>query len=168
MTESCPCGSGTEFDSCCGPLLSGEKTGMTAEAVMRSRYTAFVKSNLEHLIRTVDAPLRKEMAEEDVEEWNKGVVWKGLTVMKTKAGGPSDSSGMVEFVARFEKDGEDKSLHEKARFKKRHGVWLYVDGVTKYLDESHSAPTTPVASVKVGRNDPCPCGSGKKYKKCCG
>ncbi|WP_027182820.1 YchJ family protein [Desulfovibrio inopinatus] len=166
MTESCPCGSGAEFASCCGPLLAGETTGTTAEAVMRSRYSAFVKSNLEHLVRTVDLPLRKEMAEEDIDEWNKGVVWKGLTVLKTKAGGPGDASGIVEFVVRFEKDGEAKGIHEKARFKKRQGVWLYVDGTTKYLDES--TPTAPVSSVKVGRNDPCPCGSGKKYKKCCG
>lgn len=35
-------------------------------------------------------------------------------------------------------------------------------------EEADGEPAAPAVAAKVGRNDPCPCGSGKKYKKCCG
>ena len=84
---------------------------------------------------------------------------RGLEIVAAK-GGPDDSEGQVEFIARFREKGVKKAHHELAEFKKEAGRWYFTDG--------KSAPQRPLVSAKVGRNDPCSCGSGKKYKKCCG
>jgi SEC-C motif-containing protein len=76
-------------------------------------------------------------------------------------GGPDDTEGVVEFEAQYELNGLKDTHREKARFKKTNGQWLY--------DEGEVSPVTIVrAGPKIGRNEPCPCGSGKKYKHCCG
>ncbi len=76
-------------------------------------------------------------------------------------GGVADEEGVVEFIASYTMDKLKDQHRERAKFKKKDGVWLYEDG--------DIVPTTIVRSgPKVGRNDPCPCGSGKKYKHCCG
>ena len=88
--------------------------------------------------------------------------WLGLEIVDTEAGGMDDENGVVEFIARFTEKGQPKQHHERSRFSKHAGRWYYLDGeVPKPQTQRHEGP-------KVGRNDPCPCGSGKKYKKCCG
>ncbi|HSV29430.1 MAG TPA: YchJ family metal-binding protein, partial [Candidatus Omnitrophota bacterium] len=76
-------------------------------------------------------------------------------------GGADDETGSVEYVARFKIRGQAHAHHELATFRKEDGRWLYVDGEV-------NPKTAPRQVAKVGRNDPCPCGSGQKYKKCCG
>ncbi|MEW8683176.1 MAG: YchJ family metal-binding protein, partial [Candidatus Thiodiazotropha endolucinida] len=68
----------------------------------------------------------------------------------------------VEFIATYKEGGMVRPHHEISRFLKQDGVWYFVDGqlVAPKTEKRHQP--------KVGRNDPCPCGSGKKYKKCCG
>jgi len=165
MTDviSCPCGSGRSLAECCGPIVSGEALAPTAEALMRSRYTAYTLGDLAHLKRSLDPKWHPTFDEQGTREWSEKADWQGLTVLSTKGGQAGDDEGEVEFVARFLMDGEEQQLRERARFRKREGKWGYVDGKVKSTQE-------PVKSAgpKVGRNDPCPCGSGKKYKKCCG
>lgn len=81
--------------------------------------------------------------------------WDGLEIIASQ-GGPEDETGMVEFKAWFLEGDERHCLHERSRFVRYQGRWVYTEG------EQDPAP------LKAGRNDPCPCGSGKKHKKCCG
>ncbi|MGQ9367414.1 YchJ family protein [Azospirillum sp. ST 5-10] len=158
MTD-CPCGSGRALDACCGPYLSGAAPAPTAEALMRSRYSAFATGNIDYLEDTLLPETRADFDRAQIAEWAQNSEWTGLEVRSVADGGEADSEGVVEFVARFRMQGKDYVHHETGRFAKRDGRWWYVDGVMG--QRPRSAP-------KVGRNDPCPCGSGKKYKKCCG
>jgi len=130
---------------------------------MRSRYTAYAIGDMAHLKRSLDQRWQASFDEDGAREWSEKANWQGLTVLSTKAGGPGDEEGEVEFVASFEMDGEVQQLRERARFRKKGGEWRYVDGKVKSTKEPVVA-----SGPKVGRNDPCPCGSGKKFKKCCG
>jgi SEC-C motif-containing protein len=161
--DPCPCGSGLSLAECCGPILAGERLAQTAEALMRSRYTAYVLCDVAHLKRSLDPKWHPSFDEAGTREWAEKAQWKGLSILGAKAGGVADDEGEVEFVACFEMDGEEQQLRERSRFRKRGGEWRYLDGKVK-------AAKDPVVSAgpKVGRNDPCPCGSGKKHKKCCG
>src|SRR5690606_1784066 len=84
----------------------------------------------------------------------------GLEVVTAEAGGEQDNEGMVEFIARFNIQDTPQQHHERARFKRHNKKWLYLDG-----EEIKPQPIRRTAP-RVGRNDPCPCGSGKKFKKC--
>ena len=155
--EPCPCNSGRPHASCCEPLISGKRTAITAETLMRSRYTAYVVKNVDYLLKTWHPSAKP--ANIDL-----GTIpeWYGLHIVSTEAGDESDSNGTVEFKATSLSQGKILQLHEKSRFVKEHDQWLYVDGDIK-------GDRPPNARVKkVGRNEPCPCGSGKKFKKCCG
>jgi len=145
MPEPCPCGSGQAFAACCGPLHEGAPAA-TAEALMRSRYTAYVRGDAEYLRATWQA----EACPEDLNPG--GTAWLGLSILRCTGGGAQDE-GTVEFEAAFRDGGRVKALHETSRFVRRDGRWLYVDGEPRLRD--------------VGRNAPCPCGSGRKLKRCC-
>ncbi|MGE5548157.1 MAG: YchJ family protein [Solirubrobacterales bacterium] len=158
MTQ-CPCGSGRGQDECCGPLLAGAPAP-TPEALMRSRYTAFVTGNLDYLETTLAPEAREDYDRSETESWIKEAEWHGLEIRATGDGADADT-GTVEFVARYKFRGKPFAHHELSSFRKADGRWMYVDGVMN--------PKPPQRiTAKVGRNDPCPCGSGKKYKKCCG
>lgn len=111
----CPCGSGSSIEECCGPLLSTERLAETAEELMRSRYTAHVYGNAEHLWRTWDARTRPT-------EVHPGATrWTGLQIMEVVAGGPEDDTGIVDYVATHE-----GGVHaERAEFTRRGGRWFY-------------------------------------------
>lgn len=123
----CPCGSGEVLGACCGPVLRGERRAPTAEALMRSRYTAFATGHLEHLLRSWHPrtrPDRAELAESLAEERR----WLRLEILATEAGGPFDDSGVVEFAAYAKGPGGRERQHEVSRFVREDGDWLYVDG----------------------------------------
>ncbi|MEW5727248.1 MAG: YchJ family protein [Pseudomonadota bacterium] len=156
----CPCGSGRGLDECCGPLIKGA-AAPTAEALMRSRYTAFVLADLDYLESTLAPEAKEDYDRSETEQWIKDGQWQGLEVRATSQGGGGDAAGTVEFVARYKFQGKNYAHHELASFRREGDRWLYVDGLLNPKPQQRSA-------AKVGRNDPCPCGSGKKYKKCCG
>lgn len=160
MMNQCPCGSGAEFDACCGPILAGEPAA-TPEALMRSRYTAFVRSDLDYLDRTLAAEKRAGVNRKEVARSARDAEGLGLEVRAVEGGGADDNSASVEYLARFRIRDQIHNHHELASFRRDDGAWVYVDGQMN----PHSAPRQ---GSKVGRNDPCPCGSGLKYKKCCG
>ena len=122
MTD-CPCRSGKALDACCGPYLDGTALAPTAEALMRSRYSAFATAKIDYLQETLLPETREDFNREEIEAWAKNSAWTGLEVRFTEAGG-EEAPVAVKTIVR-------------------------------------EAP-------RVGRNDPCPCGSGKKYKKCHG
>lgn len=156
---ACPCGSDRDYDACCGPLLARETKAETAEALMRSRYTAFTKGDVDYLEETLRPDNRMDFDRASVTEWSKESTWQGLEIRSTEAGGPSDTRGVVEFVAHFTFQGKPQVHHETSVFAREGDTWYYVDG---------KIGPPPRKVQKIGRNDPCPCGSGKKYKKCCG
>lgn len=157
MTQ-CPCGSGRDLDQCCGAIISGEAKAPTAEALMRSRYSAYVLNKLEHLKKTILPEDQAKHDAEGVRQWAESAKWLGLTVHEA---GEEGDSGRVRFTAAFEMNGARQEHHEDARFLRRDGTWYYAGGKVRGADPVVKGP-------KTGRNDPCPCGSGKKYKKCCG
>ncbi len=110
------------YDACCGPVLRAERLPATAEELMRSRYTAIVVGDPEHLWRTWHPRTRPAAVDLDP-----GLTWTGLRILDTVDGGPGDASGEVEFAATFA-GGE---LHERSRFQRRGGRWFYLDGDTR-------------------------------------
>jgi SEC-C motif-containing protein len=161
--ELCPCQSGEAYESCCGPLLRGERAAVSAEQLLRSRYTAFVRQQVDYVVETTHPQTREELDLEHLKDWSEKSTWQGLDVLETQLGGPEDDEGLVEFVAHYDDaQGERVDHHERSVFKKEEGRWLFVDG--------QAANQQPYRreEPKIGRNDPCHCGSGKKYKKCHG
>lgn len=157
--SDCPCRSGKPLDTCCGPFLSGAALPPTAEALMRSRYSAFATGNIDYLHDTLLPETRDDFSREEIEAWSANSEWTGLEIRGTEAGGEDDDEGVVEFVARFTVKGKAQGHHETSSFVRRDGRWFYLEGVLG---------ARPRSGPKVGRNDPCTCGSGKKFKKCCG
>ena len=157
----CPCGLDQQFDNCCGVYLSGDKPAPTAEALMRSRYSAFVVGNVDYVLKTHDPATKNEISEDDVREWAENSVWEGLNILATEKGLEGDSTGKVEFVAHYHTRGKDESHHELSEFVKKDDQWFFHQG---YMVDKTYKREQP----KVGRNDPCHCGSGKKFKKCHG
>jgi len=160
--ESCPCKSGKTYGECCGPIVSGEVKATTAEALMRARYSSYVTGDVLFLRDSSVKAVRDEFREEDSRSWSKAAKWHGLEILRTEEGGPSDTHGVVEFRALYTANGEFCNHHEVSTFVKEPDGWKFEDG--ELIGETPMTRDTP----KIGRNDPCPCGSGKKYKKCCG
>lgn len=162
MSELCPCGSGKPKADCCGPILDGARKPATAEQLMRARYSAYAVADIDFLYNTSGPDVQREFDPESSRRWAEGSEWKGMEVIATEGGAESDSEGTVEFVARYSVNGTDFEHHERSTFQRLDGDWKFIDG--------ELVKPKPIVreSAKVGRNDPCPCGSGKKYKKCCG
>jgi SEC-C motif domain protein len=153
----CLCGSGIEYDQCCGLFHSGDKLPTTAEALMRSRFTAYALDKTDYILATWDASVQPEK----INFSDENLDWQRLKIIDTKKGGINDSKGVVEFKAFYLNNGEEYMLHEISRFTKSNGRWFYVDGVVKKVGKI-------IQQTNQGKNAPCSCGSGKKFKRCCG
>jgi SEC-C motif-containing protein len=127
---------------------------------MRSRYTAYVRGAIDHVVDTHDAATRSQIDRAGAERWSRDTAWGGLDIVATERGGEADTEGIVEFVARGVTRGVPFAQRERSRFRRVDGRWYYVDG--DIIREPVRRDATP------GRNDPCPCGSGLKYKRCHG
>ncbi len=168
MKETCACGSEKRYDQCCGRFIEGKEIPKTPEELMRSRYTAYTLVNLDYVKDTMVSPAADDFDEKAIREWSNGVEWKELEIIRSSEEG---DTGLVEFHALFTEQGEMQGVHELSQFRRENGRWFYVDGEDPCDHEHghhHEHPQTPaVSDRKANRNDACPCGSGKKYKKCC-
>lgn len=163
--ELCPCQSGQNLNQCCGPLLSGDAKAETALALMRSRYSAFALQQVDYLLNTLATDNRQRADREDLARYAADMQWRGLEILAVEEGGERDIKGLVEFCAHYTNlaSGQEGLLRERSNFVREQGRWVYLDG-----DISETDPLLPgKLAKKTGRNEPCPCGSGKKYKKCC-
>jgi len=160
MTQ-CHCGSELPFEECCQPIISGTKPAPTAEALMRARYSAYVVCDIKFLTESLAPDERHDFDPEQAKAWSQNSKWLGLTVHAVKDGGENDQTGQVDFTASYEYQGGRQDHRELADFKRLDGAWHYTEGRMRSHDPIVRGP-------KTGRNEPCPCGSGKKYKKCCG
>lgn len=160
MTSSeklCLCGSNNAYLVCCLPFHNNEQLPLTAEQLMRSRYTGYAMRNEAYLLDTWDAGTRPN----EIDYSKEDVVWTKLEIVKIKKGKEKDNKGVVEFKAYYTADSEEYVLNEISRFKKSAGRWTYMDGVIKSTSKLG-------VQTNQGKNAPCSCGSGKKYKRCCG
>lgn len=153
----CPCGNNTTYQNCCQPIHQNHSLADHPEKLMRSRYSAHVLGLVDYIIQTYHPSCKAEKHRESIQQ-SIELTWRKLEVIQSEI--LSDqTTGFVEFKAYFEEAGQAQILHEKSRFLKEESgaekLWFYIDG---------EYPKT----VKLGRNDPCHCGSGKKFKKCCG
>lgn len=127
---------------------------------MRARYHAYETCDMEFIKESHDPDNTEGIDWAECEKWARESQWLGLEIISTTKGGEDDKDGIVEFKATYIENGKTIVHHERSYFVKKNGVWFY----QKWLPIT----STRINENKVGRNDPCPCGSGKKYKKCCG
>jgi SEC-C motif-containing protein len=120
-SEPCPCGAKATYIACCGRYLDGGLSPETAEALMRSRYVAYVQGRTDYLLQTWHPSTRPATLDLEREP----VRWLGLQVRRVEGGGPSDAAGIVEFVARYKVGGRAHRLHEISRFVREEGRWFY-------------------------------------------
>lgn len=147
---SCPCLSGQDYQHCCAPLHQGSSAN-NAEQLMRARYSAFYLGKVAYLIATLHPDSKQADDEQVLTQTINNTQWLGLRIVEYKK--LSKDEAKVEFIA-FYHDAEDiAQLHERSHFLCVDGQWLYVDGAF-------------LPPVKLGRNEPCLCGSGKKMKHC--
>ena len=166
MPQPCPCGSGKELETCCGPAVEGTVWPETAEALMRSRYAAYALKRYDWLLESTHPDYREGISLERLAEQGKDVHWLRLEIVDCQNDKPLGKNGeyydVVDFCAYYELDGIPRQLGERSFFARKDDRIYYVDGVPLQR-QAYRRP-----APKVGRNDACPCGSGKKYKKCCG
>ena len=154
---TCICGNALPTDRCCGAVIDGHRTAETAEHLMRSRYAAWALKRIDYLAATHDPETLASFDRKEASRWAEATLWRGLKIVEVEAGGPGDDRGIVEFVATYTTGGPVMELRERSRFRRHEGRWVYVDGVNK----------PRATGARVGRNEKCPCGSGKKHKRCC-
>ena len=122
---------------------------------MRSRYTAYFFKNIDYLLKTEHPSRHEPNSRQLITATANNLQWLGLTVVATEAGQVEDETGVVEFIAVYREQGKEAQLHERSRFVKEQGKWLYVDG-------------DMLPPFRPKKNEPCWCHSGKKFKQCHG
>ncbi|HAT1979852.1 TPA: YchJ family protein [Legionella pneumophila] len=153
----CPCGSQNKYEQCCGIYLESKKAPETPEQLMRSRYTAYSLAKTDYIKQTMKGKPLIAFNESEAKQWAQNVSWLGLKIIQSYMERPDN--GFVEFIATFLDGNQLKNIHELSEFQKDNSVWFYVDGEAKQLPNKQD-------KQKIGRNSPCPCGSGKKFKNC--
>lgn len=153
MSDSsrCPCNSGLLYKECCQPLHLNKSVAEDAEKLMRSRYSAFQLGLVDYLLDTLHPSKRHPGERQALQESVNNTQWLGLKILDHKS---ANNLAEVEFVAFYEDDPVGQ-LHERSRFTREAGRWFYHDGLF-------------LPAVKLGRNENCFCGSGRKFKQCHG
>ena len=162
--KECPCCSGKEYALCCEPFHLGKEVPKTAEELMRSRYAAYVVADVDFIVNTMLPEKDIEEHKKSVKKWAESSNWEKLEILNTEEGLVDNDKGYVEFKAYYTIEDRQEIHHELAYFERRddNNQWIFVDGKEPRVEQVINE------EPKIGRNDPCPCGSGKKYKKCCG
>ena len=175
-TSPCPCGSTLSYADCCAPLHVGQKTADTAAQLMRARYAAFVLQHIEYIVATT-APFQQPLLDtQAISDWAQQTDWAGLAVIKhtPKIG---KRHAQVEFNAFFHSITGKDAHHELSDLAALDNKGLDGKGVHHELSTFVNIPThgtsrwyflDPTVVMPVTQKQPCPCGSGEKYKRCCG
>ncbi len=158
----CPCCSDKNYADCCEAVIKGTKKAATPEELMRARYAAYAKGEIDFIVDSTHSCQREANDREELRRWSENSEWLGLQILNTEKGGPEDNTGFVEFIATYIDRGVKMEHHEYSEFRRENGEWFFYDG--KIVGQKPFVREQP----RVGRNDACPCGSGKKFKKCCG
>lgn len=159
LSMLCPCKSELDYQNCCEPYHLGKSFPETPEQLMRSRYSAFALKIIPYLVDTLSASKRTVNLSSELTEFATSVDFKHLEILNAPVPDKDSGYGFVEFKAWYKaEDGNYHWMQENSRFE-------YIDIRWYYLDGNLAGNPKP---IKIGRNDPCVCQSGKKYKKCCG
>lgn len=150
----CYCGKVQSFEQCCAPIINGKKHAGNAEQLMRSRYAAYCVKNSEYIHNTYALSKRAENSIQEIKLFAELADFIKLTVNHFSE---QSDTAQVHFKAEYICDGYYCQLEETSNFIVEENQWRYLDGTI-----------TPQDEIKLSRNDACPCGSGKKYKKCHG
>ncbi len=156
--SQCPCGSNKEFKECCEPYILGTKNAPSAVATMRARYSSFATGSIDYITNTHNPDERDQLSHDETKAWSENSEWKSLEILESEH--QDDTHASVEFVATYITKNNEQTHHEVAQFEKIDDFWYFMDGEIVRNSVKRIGP-------KIGRNDPCVCGSGKKYKKCC-
>ncbi|TBV06771.1 YchJ family protein [Phytopseudomonas dryadis] len=148
---SCPCGSGDALSDCCGRYHDGVPAPC-AESLMRSRYSAYVLGNIDYLLATTLPAQRAALDVDGIRAWSLRSTWLGLEVEHVEVLGGQPEHARVTFVARWHDTAGEHAHRERSAFVQHAGHWYFID---------------PTVGLDAKRNDPCPCASGQKFKKCC-
>ncbi|MDR3491316.1 MAG: YchJ family protein [Gammaproteobacteria bacterium] len=151
--KSCPCGSLKEYAICCGRFIEAGQMPKTPVELMRSRYTAYAKANIDYIQQTMQGPAALGFDINEAAALAKSTLWQKLKILNFST---THDKGMVEFMAFYTVDNRNYILHEESHFVQQNGLWYYVDGKLLLNDK-----------LTTARNDNCVCGSGKKFKNCC-
>ena len=157
MSLPCPCRSGLMYSACCEPLHLGVQEADSAEALMRSRYSAFAQAKAQYLVDTwaeERRPALEELTADLKAQVERGERWVALKVLSAQ-GAAGDEEGAVAFEASLISGAQLITLTEVSRFIRAEGAWRYLEG------------NPQINTRKLGRNERCPCGSGQKVKRCC-
>lgn len=125
MRDICPCGSEKNYLVCCGRFIKGKQTPTTPEELMRSRYSAYSRANIDYIVRTMKSPAADNFDANIAKEWAEMVNWHKLEVLQSEIHG---QTGYVEFIAYYVSEGQIQTLHELSKFQLENGSWYYVDG----------------------------------------
>jgi len=125
--RACPCGSGKTLQACCLPYIQGQAPAPTAEALMRSRYSAHVLLAIDYLWRTWARSGRRHSSPDDIRAWAQSCEWLGLEIVATDKGGEQDREGVVSFIAHYRQAGVNQAHREISRFVREQGEWRYLD-----------------------------------------
>ena len=127
---------------------------------MRARYSAYAGLQMDFIFESTHPDHRAGYDHDGTMAWAEQSTWPGLEIVGVTKGGQDDTVGEVAFIARYKEKDVDREHHERGQFKKKDGQWFFTEGIM--------VKQQPISVSKIGRNDTCPCGSGLKYKKCCG
>ena len=150
LDSICPCQSNKSYEDCCGRFHTHVQFPETAEQLMRSRYAAYVLKNVPYIVDTTVPNQQALLNAQAIEAWAEETQWLGLQILNTESLTKTQSA--VEFNAVFQGEEGEQTHHERSIFVKIDDRWYFVD------------PTVPLPTMK----QPCVCGSGKKFKHCCG
>ncbi|WP_339651348.1 YchJ family protein [Halopseudomonas pelagia] len=150
--SECPCGTGKQYHECCQPLHT-DAPALDAEQLMRSRYSAYALGLVDYLVSSTLPAQQSLLDYQAMAQWSSTSTWLGLDVEAAPPVDQHAQRAQVTFAAHWaDPDGQRHSHRECSDFVRKQDRWFFID------------PNHP---IQAGRNDPCPCGSGKKFKQCC-
>lgn len=155
LKNTCPCGSLQSLGQCCWPIINKTSRAETPEKLMRSRFSAYVLKKYDYIVNTYASEPRKQLNKTDISQASVNTSWCKLELVDTEY---NEATGVVEFIAYYQEQGQFFAMHEKSEFVLENKQWRYLTGTM----------LAKTGKIILGRNDACLCGSGKKYKRCCG
>lgn len=150
-STTCPCGSEQLLTLCCG-RYHADTPAPSAEALMRSRYSAYALGLIDYLVRSTLPAQQAGIDHDAIRAWSLGSTWLGLEIEQAQLIEGKPQHAYVTFTAHWRDAGGAHSHRERSAFVRNNGQWYFID---------------PTVELKLGRNDACPCASGQKFKKCC-
>ena len=151
MSESnCPCGQGN-YAHCCQPLQLGQAKAHTAEQLMRSRYSAFARHEIDYIVKTTALGQQQALDVAAIRDWSKANQWLKLEVVQAREK-LDKNHAQVEFKAHYHDGKQQHVHHEISHFVLHQQHWYFLDSTL---------------NMQITMKQPCICGSGKKFKQCC-